>query len=156
MENQYTSCQNEHNKLLKIINFRFQHRYKKIGIIGGALILGFLVIYKFTGGDSLLIKDVLRTIMLLFLLVASLSKDAIEDEYITHVRSQSYVIAFICAIGYSIALPLIAVLFDLLITRITGDGHVSFHEVSAFEVMFMLVCFQLLFFHTIKRFGRAE
>jgi len=155
MANQCARYDDEHSKLLKVINFRFPHNYKKIGIITAATILVFLVGYKFYGGNMILVKDVCRTLMLLSLLIASLSKDKIEDEYIEHLRHQSYVVAFICSVAYSIGLPLIALVLDMLITKITGDGNVSFHEVSAFEVMFMLLCFQLLFFETMKRFGRA-
>jgi len=155
-DNQCAKHDDEHNRLLKIINFRFPHSYKKVGLISAVLIFVFLLGYKFYGGNAILIKDICRTIMLLLLVIASLSKDVIEDEYIKHVRSQSYVVAFICAIGYSIGVPLVALIFDVLITRITGDGNVQFYEVSAFEVMFMLVCFQLLFFETMKRFGRAQ
>ena len=93
---------------------------------------------------------------LLCLLIASLSKELFEDEYVQHVRYQSHVIAFVGAIGYSICLPLVALVFDLLITKVSGDGQINFHEVSAFEVMFILVCFQLLFFETLKRFGCAQ
>jgi hypothetical protein len=94
--------------------------------------------------------------MLFFLLIASLSKDIVEDEYLNHVRYQSYVLAFICAITYAIGLPLVAFIFDFLITTITSEGTISFNEVSAFEVVFILVCFQLLFFETLKRLGRAQ
>jgi len=156
MDNQYTNHDDEHNKLLKIINFRFHHSTKKIGLFSAVAIFVFLLGYKFYGGNIILLKDVCRTLILLFLLIASLSKDVIEDEYINHVRSQSYVIAFICAVAYSIGIPLIAVILDMLITKITGDGIVQFYEVSAFEVMFMLICFQMLFFETMKRIGRAQ
>ena len=155
MDNQCAS-QEEHNKLLKIINLRFPHSYKKVGLIGAVLLFVFLLGYKFYGDNSVLVKDVCRTVILVLLLIASLSKDVVEDEYGSHVRSQSYVIAFICAVTYSIGLPLIALILDMLITGITGDGSIEFYEVSAFEVMFMLVCFQLLFFETLKRFGRAQ
>ena len=156
MNDQCTSPNDEHDRMLKIINFRFPHSYKKIGLISAVLIFVFLLGYKFYGGNTLLVKNICRTIMLLFLLVASLSKDAVEDEYIEHIRSRSYVIAFICAIAYSILIPLIALVMDGLITKITSDGSINFYEVSAFEVMFTLLCFQLLFFETMKRFSRAQ
>jgi len=156
MENQCAKVGDEHSRLLKIINFRFPHIYKKVGLISAVLIFVFLIGYKYFGGNDILIKDVCRTVTLLFLLIASLSKDVIEDEYIEHVRFQSYVIAFTSAIAYSIGLPLIALVLDLLITGITDDGNVQFYQVSAFEVMFILLGFQLLFFETMKRFGRAQ
>lgn len=149
-------CKDEHTRLMKIINFRFPHQFKKIGLIGAGLILLFLIGYKFYGSNDLLTKDVLRTVMLLFLLVASLSKDTIEDEFIRHIRYQSYVIASVCAVAYSIGLPLVAYGMDVLISQIDTDNVIKFHEISGFEVMFMLVCFQILFFETLKRFERAQ
>lgn len=154
-QNRRLICEEEHTKLMKIINFRFPNQFKKIGLISSAIILGFLLLSKFVGPDSIMVKDFLRTLMLVFLLLASLSKDKFEDEYTTHIRSQSYVLAFICAVAYSMSIPLIAFVMDIMITNITGDGIVNFHETSAFEVMFMLICFQLLFFEALKRYGRA-
>jgi hypothetical protein len=61
----------------------------------------------------------------------------------------------VCAVVYSISIPLIAILLDILITKITGDGTISFYEISSFEVLFILMGLQLLFFETLKRFGRA-
>ncbi len=148
--------QDEHSKLMKIINYRFPHQFKKIGIGCAVLLFCFLLGSKFFGSNSLLVKDICRTLMLLFLLIASMSKEAIEDEYVQHIRAQSYVISFVAAIGYSIGIPLIALVFDFFITKITDGGAMQFYEVSAFEVMFMLICFQLLFLETLKRFGRAE
>ena len=155
-ENTVNNRQDEYSKVMKILNFRFPHKYKMIGLIGAILIFGFLLGYKFLGANDLLVKDFCRTVILLFLLLASLSKDKIEDEYISHVRSQSYVLAFIFATAYSIGIPLISFVLDVLITKVRDEGSINFYEVSAFEVMFMLLCFQLLYFETLKRFGRCE
>ena len=149
--------ENEYNGLIKILDYRLPHKFKRIGYFGAILIFVFLLGYKFIGDINLtlIVKDVLRTLILLFLLLASLSKDDFEDEFNKHVRFQSYVLAFVCATAYSIALPLLAIMFDMIITKVTGDGVINFHEISSFEVMFILLGFQLLFFETLKRFGRA-
>lgn len=156
MEKQISHNEDEYNRLFKILDFRLPNQFKKIGLLGAILIFGFLFVYKFLGDNTLIAKDVLRTLILLFLLVASLSKDTLEDEFNKHIRFQSYVLAFVCTTVYAISLPLIALLFDIIITKITGDGSINFHEVSAFEVMFILLGLQLLFFETLKRFGRAQ
>lgn len=155
-DNHNTRHEDEYSRLMKILNFRLPHRFKNFGLICAVLIFVFLLFYKFYGSNDLIIKDLCRTFMLFFLLIASLSKDIVEDEYLNHVRYQSYVLAFICAITYAIGLPLVAFIFDFLITTITSEGTISFNEVSAFEVVFILVCFQLLFFETLKRLGRAQ
>ena len=157
MAKQISHNEGEYNRLSKILDFRLSHKFKKIGYFGAMLILVFLFGYKLLGDNTLtlVVKDVLRTLILLFLLMASLSKDFFEDEFNRHVRFQSYVLAFVCAVGYSISLPLIAIIFDIIITKITGDGIINFHEVSSFEVIFILMGLQLLFFETLKRLGRA-
>lgn len=156
MAKQLSSCQDEHKKLHQILNFRFPNSLKNIGLFGAIIILIILLASKFIGINTLILKDVLRTLMLLCMLVASLSKDQIEDEYNKLIRYQSYVLAFVITAIYTISIPLIALVFDVLITKITGDGNVNFYEISAFEVIFILMGFQLLFFETLKRFGRAE
>jgi hypothetical protein len=141
---------------LKIINFKLPNTYKKVGLtIGGLLMLG-MIISKFSGYNPSINKDAIRTFTLLALLIASLSREQFEDEYVAHLRGQSYIIAFVCTLGYSIIIPLVAFVLDFLIVRITGDGQTSFYEISAFEVMFMMICFQILFFEVLKRLDREE
>ncbi len=150
-----SDAQDEYNKISKLLEFRLPSKYKMIGIITASLILLFLMSSKFFGDIAPLIKDVLRTLILLFLLLASLSMDSQEDEFSKYIRFQSFKIAFVIAISYSIIIPLLAFIFDLLITKITGDGSINFHQISAFEILFILLGIQLLFFETLKRFGRA-
>jgi len=147
----------EYNRLIKILDYRLPPKFKRIGIFGALLLLAILVGYKFLGDGNMLpvVKNVMSTLILFFMLLASLSKDEMEDEFNRHVRYQSYVIAFVSAVSYSIILPLITTALDVLITNVSGDGVVNFHEVSSFEVIFILLGFQLLFFETLKRFGRA-
>jgi len=149
------SC-DEHSVVDRVLAYRIPHYWKTIGLVGGVSIFIFLLFYKFYGSNTLLVKDVCRTLVLFFLLLASLSREKVEDEYVRHVRSQSYVAAFTCALVYSISIPLIAIILDVLITKITGDGSPSFYDISGFEVMFTLIGFQLLFFEALKLFGRAE
>lgn len=150
-----TSRTSEFNKLIKLLEFRLPTQFKKIGYLGAVLTFSFLLGYKFLG-DQLIVKDVLRTLVLLFLLIASLSKDVFEDEFNQHMRYQSYVFAFVFALVYSISIPLIAIIFDVVITRFVSGGTLNFHEVSSFEVMFILMGMQLLVFETLKKYGICE
>ncbi len=155
MENKIACKEDEYNKLLKILNFRLPHEFKMIGIIGAALILFFLLGYKFLGSNTLIAKDVLRTLILLFLFIACVSKDKLEDEYNRYMRFQAYVLAFIITVFYAVSIPLLTIVLDIIITNITGDGNINFHQGSTFEVLFMLMATQLLFFETLKKFGRV-
>ena len=154
--NQCATYDDEQAKLLKIIKFRLPNSFKMLGLVAALLVFALLFAYKFIDGNTLLVKDICRTVILLFLFIASLSREPIEDEFVQHVRSQSYVVAFISALAYAIGIPLIALVFDILITGVSGDGQVGFYQVSSFEVMFILVCFQLLFFETMKRLAHVK
>lgn len=158
MANQKTHNEDEYNRLIKILDIRLPHYFKKIGYTCAILIFVFLIEYKFLGDKTmtLIVKDILRTLILLFLLFASLSKDKIEDEFNRYVRFQSYIISFVCTTVYSIFIPLIGLIFDVAISKITNDGTNNFYEMSSFEILFILMGLQLLFFETLKRFGRAE
>lgn len=148
--------QNEHDSISKVLYFQLHHAFKKVGYLMAVSIFAFLIAYKFVGDNTLIVKDVLRTLLLLFLFVTTLSKDKVEDEYIKHVRFQSFLISFVLTIAYSILIPLIAIILDFAIVNITGDGSVGFYERSAFEVMFTMLGIQLLSFETLKRFVCAE
>lgn len=152
MTNTTIKTEDEYNKFIRVLNFRLPPSFKLIGLIGAVSIFVFLLASKFIGSYSLITKDILRTLVLLFMLVASVSKDPIEDEYNRLLRFQSYVISFVFTALYTISIPLIAIFFDFIITKITGDGTVSFHQVSAFEVLFLLMGLQLLLFSSLKRF----
>jgi len=156
MENSQSCYDKEHIKLMRVVNFRFPHVYKRIGLIGAVATLVGMTLFKFYGANLVEVKDILRTLILLFLLIACLSKDMVEDEYLNYLRHQSFVIAFVCAIGYALVLPFIVYGLDLLISMLREEGSALFMKVSAFEVMFMLICFQLLVYEALKRFGRAE
>ena len=102
-----TITDNEYNSLSKILNFRLPNGFRKFGIISACLILAFLIAYKFIGSDALIMKDFLRSLILLFLLLASLSKDKLEDEYSRHIRYQSILIATVFTTVYAILIPII-------------------------------------------------
>lgn len=146
----------EYSRLMKILDFRLPHKFKRIGYVGAISIFVALLAGKFISDSTLLVKDVLRTLVLFFMLIASLSKDAFEDEFNRHIRFQSYVISFVCVGIYTIGLPLVTVVMDVLITNIRGEGIVNFHKISSFEVIFILMGLQLLFFETLKKLERAE
>jgi Na+-transporting methylmalonyl-CoA/oxaloacetate decarboxylase beta subunit len=57
--------------------------------------------------EPIWVKPVLHGVLLIGLLRISLSKEKIEDELIDSLRSQSYRLAFILAIVYSLVQPLV-------------------------------------------------
>ena len=146
---------NETNGLFKILNFRLPNTFKKFGLVSAALVLTFLIAYKYIGSDTTIVKDVLKTLVLLFLLFASVSKEKFEDEYIRHIRFQSLLIAFVFTAAYYILIPLVAIFLDFVIVHFLSNGSVSFYEVSGFEILFTMLAMQLLSYEGLKRFGRV-
>ncbi|QTE23370.1 hypothetical protein [Polaribacter cellanae] len=63
------------------------------------------------------VKPALRGFILFGMLLISISKDKIEDEFIESLRSQSYRIAFILGILYSLLQPFINYGVDLLFDK---------------------------------------
>jgi len=150
--NKASMSKDEYSLIGKILSFRIPAYYKVIGLVGALAVFIVLIASNFFGGYSPLVKDLCRSLVLFFLLLASLSSERVEDEFVRHTRAESYLAAFLFALIYAICIPLIALILDVLIVQITGDGKPSFYDISSFEVIFTLVGCQLLFFETLKRF----
>lgn len=141
-------CEKERNQLDKMNKFQLGHPLKKIGyyIAIGAFIL--MIGRKYID-NSEWIKPVLHGILLIGLLVISLSKEKIEDEFIDSLRSQSYRLAFIMAIVYSLTQPLINFGVGFLLNQ--NEEMKSF---DYFQVLFFMLIVQLLFFWQLKRMNK--
>ncbi len=137
-------CERERSQLEKMNKFQLGNQYKKIGFIIAISAFVFMIGRKYIE-NSEWIKPILHGILLIGLLVISLSKEKIEDEFVDSLRSQSYRLAFIIAIVYSLAQPLVnygvAVLFN------QNDELKSF---DYFQVLFFMLIVQLMFFWKLK------
>jgi len=141
-------CERERNQLEKLNKFQLGNQYKKIGYIIAIGSFVLMIARKYIE-DSDWLKPVLHGVLLIGLLVISLSKEKLEDEFIDSLRSQSYRLAFIMAIVYSLVQPLVnygvAVLFD------QDDKLQGF---SYFQVLFFMLIVQLMFFWQLKRMNK--
>jgi hypothetical protein len=140
-----TICERERSNLEKMNKFQLGNQFKKIGYIIaiGAFLL--MIGRKYIE-DSEGIRPVLHGILLIGLMVISLSKEKLEDEFIDSLRSQSYRLAFLLAIVYSLAQPLVNYGLALLINQ--NDELKSF---DYFQVLFFMLIVQLMFFWKLKR-----
>ena len=141
-------CERERNQLEKLNKFQLGNQYKKIGYIIAIESFVLMIARKYIE-DSDWLKPVLHGVLLIGLLVISLSKEKLEDEFIDSLRSQSYRLAFIMAIVYSLVQPLVnygvAVLFN------QDDKLQGF---SYFQVLFFMLIVQLMFFWQLKRMNK--
>ncbi len=99
-------CERERSHLEKMNKFQLGNQFKKIGYIIAVGTFVVMIGRKYIE-DSEWIKPILHGILLVGLLLISLSKEKLEDEFVDSLRSQSYRLAFIMVIVYSLIQPLI-------------------------------------------------
>ncbi|MEE9407368.1 MAG: hypothetical protein V3V28_04750 [Polaribacter sp.] len=141
-------CERERNQLEKMNKFQLPNQYKKVGLIIAIGSFLLMILRKYVE-DSEWTKPILHGVLLIGLLIISLSKEKLEDEFIDSLRAQSYRFAFIMAIVYSLVQPLInygvAVLFN------QDDKLQGF---SYFQVLFFMLIVQLMFFWQLKSMNK--
>lgn len=142
-----TICERERSHLEKMNKFQLGFEYKKIGLIIaiGAFLL--MIGRRFIE-NSEWVKPILHGTLLIGLLIISLSKEKLEDEFIDSLRSQSYRLAFLLAIVYSLVQPLINYGVAIILNK--DDTLEGF---SYFQVLFFMLVVQLMFFWQLKRFN---
>ncbi|MCH3885164.1 hypothetical protein [Tenacibaculum aquimarinum] len=145
---QQSFCEKERKNLEKLNKFQLGNQFKKIGVI---IAIGsfILMIARKYFEDSEWIRPLLHGLLLIGLLIISVSKEKIEDEYVDSLRSQSYRLAFIMAIVYSLVQPLINYAVAVLFNQ--DDNLKGF---SYFQVLFFMLIVQLLFFWQLKRMNK--
>jgi hypothetical protein len=92
------------------------------------------------------LKPFLHGILLIGLLLISVSKEKIEDEYIDSLRSQSYRLAFILAIVYALLQPIVNVVVSYVLQQ---DN--EYEGFNYFQVLFFMLIVQILFFWKLKK-----
>ena len=141
-------CERERSHLEKMNKFQLSNRFKKVGysIAIGAFIL--MIGRKYVE-NSEWVRPILHGVLLVGLLVISLSKEKLEDEFIDSLRSQSYRLAFLLAIVYSLVQPVINYGVATLLNQ--DDELQGF---SYFQVLFFMLIVQLMFFYQLKRMNK--
>jgi len=140
-----TICERERIQLEKMNKFQLGNSYKKVGFT--VTITSFVLIIAIKYIDNpVWLKPFLHGILLIGLLLISVSKEKIEDEYIDSLRSQSYRLAFILAIVYALLQPIVNVVVSYVLQQ--DNKYESFNY---FQVLFFMLIVQLLFFWKLKK-----
>ena len=140
-----TICERERKQLEKMNKFQLGNPYKKLGFT--VTITSFVLIIAIKYIDNpVWLKPFLHGILLISLLLISVSKEKIEDEYIDSLRSQSYRLAFILAIVYALLQPIVNVVVSYVLQQ--DNEYESFNY---FQVLFFMLIVQLLFFWKLKK-----
>ena len=136
--------------LERMKKFQLPHRYKAIGILVTILAFVALISLKFIEDEPLWIRVMVRNLLLVGMLVISISKEKVEDEMIATIRMQSYALAFIFGVLYSLIQPAInKVVFAIL------KSDKSAWEMGHFQVMIFMLLIQIMFFYVMLKKCRA-
>ncbi|OZV68138.1 hypothetical protein CA834_10860 [Winogradskyella aurantia] len=99
-------------------------------------------------GELEWLKLLLQKTLLVGMLIMSLSKDKIEDEMTMGLRSQSYAIAFIVGVIYSLVMPYV----EYGVSNVVHSGGEVYKDLGDFQVLLFMLMIQLMFYHTLKRY----
>ena len=143
-----TICDKERNRIEKMNKFQLAYKYKKVGIIIAITAFALMIAKKFIDEPNW-VKPILSNLLLIGFLIISISKDKIEDEYIDSLRAQSYRLAFILSVIYSLIQPLVNYGVDFLL----NEEPKAFYDFDYFQVLFFMLVVQIMFFTQMKRYN---
>lgn len=138
----------ERKGLQKLINFRLPYYFYKIGmaIIGVAIVMMFVRAFALQG-DQEILKEALRRLLLVGMLLMSVAKDKDEDEMLIKLRMQSYTYAFVAGVLYALIMPFV----EYGVSNAFKPEGEAFHDIGDFQLLIFMLLVQLLCFHTLKR-----
>ena len=137
----------EERRISKFINFKLPNFYKKIGWTGFFLSFVILIFAKFFDGDYLILIEILKRLLLVFLLIVVISKEKMEDEMIKSIRSQAFSFAFVGAVAYTLLQPVI----NLIVSLIVRPDKVIFEDLGDFQVLWFMMIVYLVVFMKLKK-----
>ena len=86
----------ERKGLEKLINFRLPNYFYKLGLLIAGLAIVMMFVRAFAlEGDQEILKEVLKKVLLIGMLLMSVARDKVEDEMVVKLRMQSYTYAFV-------------------------------------------------------------
>lgn len=136
----------ERKSIDKMKKFHLPHSFKK----GGVVLLVFSILAVFANDlfiDNANFFKIAKYGILIGLLMISISKDKIEDEFIRELRMQSFKFAFIMGVALSIAQPFINYLADYFFTT----HEATLEPNGDFSTLSILLIMQIFYFMHVKR-----
>ena len=134
----------ESNQLEKL---RFlPYAYKPIGFIALALSIAGLGIIYFMKVEAMLIKEVLKSLLLLSMLLVSVTKEKSEDEYTLRQRAKSYILAFVITVLYAIFQPYV----DYAVAFLLEPKGAVYKEYNTFVIIWFMLFIQIGFYYVLR------
>ncbi|MCF6280386.1 MAG: hypothetical protein L3J14_08575 [Flavobacteriaceae bacterium] len=137
----------ERNRLNKISSFRLPYSFKKTGIVVFTLSFIALMSKIFISDDTEMISEISKKGLLIGMLLISISKDKLEDELTVKLRAQSYTVAFIVGVIYTIVMPYV----DYLVSNSINAESEKLKDLGDFQILFFILMIQLAFYYAFKK-----
>lgn len=120
--------------------------YKTIGF--GLMILSVisLIILSFLTGELEFMKSLAKNCFLISMLIISISKDKVEDEFTIQLRAKSYSLAFVIGVIYAIIQPYV----NYFVSSVIKPEKVIFAEFDSFVILWFMLAIQLAFYYVLK------
>jgi hypothetical protein len=128
----------------RLSRFQLSHKYKNPGILLFAAAFIGIFVFRFVDSEPEWIRMLLKNVMILGLLMVSISKEKIEDEFIIKLRQQSYQLAFITCVIYYMVQPMVSFIADLILNKDVQPFQMGYVGVLTFMLLVQLGFFWLL------------
>lgn len=141
-------CESERKQLETFNQFQFPSYIKQIGF--GLLIFSFIVLFSIPifSLENVILKSISKNGILFSMLLIVMSKDKIEDEMTNQLRLQSYKLAFLAGVIYTLVQPYIIFAIGFFIKP---EKEIQFEEIQMFPILFFFLAMQILFFYVLKK-----
>ncbi len=136
----------ERTKLERWSQFQLANNWKTIGATICLLTLLTLIGIKFIDTEPSWLRDVLKRVLLVGLLIVVLSKEKVEDEMLQSLRAKAFTLAFIFGVLYSLVQPLADYVVHNYIYEASKENTFSY-----FQVLSFMLLVQIMFFEVLKR-----
>lgn len=136
----------ERKSLKEMDKYQLPNYFKKIGIGLVVISLISLFINAFSINASEF-RSIAKYGMLIGMLLISISKETIEDELITRLRMQSYTLAFIAGVIFTLILPFM----DYFVDIIFKADEAIFKDMGDFQILWILLSVQVFYFEFLKK-----
>lgn len=137
----------EQNSIEKMKKYQLPNKFKKMGL--AVLVLSFLTLIA----NKILLETItdVRLIakygMLIGLLILSISKEKIEDEFISNLRMQSYAFAFIGGVIITLLNPVCVYIINFFFEK----QKENFGGIGDWQILWILLSVQVFYFEFLKR-----
>lgn len=138
----------ERKRMSKILNFRLPNSFKYIGISIFVASFILMLIRLWFPEQKDILREIARKGLVVGLLLASLARDKEEDELTTLLRAQSYAIAFLIGVVYTLVMPYI----DYGVSNALKPEGEVLKDLGDFQVLSFMLLIQIMFYHVLKRY----